>query len=131
MTTAIQEDADGIAVSSYQVANEFFRFMYDLLQEKGAPGSNFWWWWRYMFLPRSMLCMPMVLNGSIPPKKDVIWGSGMAEDMNPCQKPERQSREGERLPQKLPESMGESDVSGERKIPVIGLTEQREVLTDR
>ena len=38
VTTAIQEDADGIAVSSYQGGhNEFFRFMYDLLQEKGAP----------------------------------------------------------------------------------------------
>ncbi|NCG11722.1 MAG: methylmalonyl-CoA mutase, partial [Planctomycetia bacterium] len=36
--TAIQEDADGIAVSSYQGGhNEFFRFMHDLLQEKGAP----------------------------------------------------------------------------------------------
>ena len=36
--TAIQEDADAIAVSSYQGGhNEFFRFMFDLLRKKGAP----------------------------------------------------------------------------------------------
>ncbi len=36
--TAIQEDADAIAVSSYQGGhNEFFRYMYDLLRQKGAP----------------------------------------------------------------------------------------------
>ena len=35
---AIQEDADAIAVSSYQGGhNEFFRYMVDLLQKKGAP----------------------------------------------------------------------------------------------
>lgn len=35
---AIQEDADAIAISSYQGGhNEFFRFMHDLLREKGAP----------------------------------------------------------------------------------------------
>ncbi len=34
---AIQEDAQGIAISSYQGGhNEFFRYMYDLLQERGA-----------------------------------------------------------------------------------------------
>ncbi|MGI9206150.1 MAG: cobalamin B12-binding domain-containing protein, partial [Woeseiaceae bacterium] len=35
---AIQEDADGIAVSSYQGGhNEFFRYMVDRLRELGAP----------------------------------------------------------------------------------------------
>jgi methylmalonyl-CoA mutase len=34
---AIQEDAQGIAISSYQGGHlEFFKFMYDLLQERGA-----------------------------------------------------------------------------------------------
>lgn len=34
---AIQEDAQGIAISSYQGGHmEFFKYMYDLLQEKGA-----------------------------------------------------------------------------------------------
>ncbi len=37
VNAAIQEDAQGIAVSSYQGGHlEFFKFMYDLLQEKGA-----------------------------------------------------------------------------------------------
>lgn len=37
VTTAIQEDAQGIAVSSYQGGHrEFFRYIYDLLQERGA-----------------------------------------------------------------------------------------------
>ncbi|MFN0058249.1 MAG: fused isobutyryl-CoA mutase/GTPase IcmF [Planctomycetota bacterium] len=36
--TAVQEDADAIAVSSYQGGhNEFFRYMHDLLREKRAP----------------------------------------------------------------------------------------------
>jgi len=36
--TAIQEDANAIAMTSYQGGhNEYFKYMYDLLQEKGAP----------------------------------------------------------------------------------------------
>jgi len=35
--TAIQEDANAIAMTSYQGGhNEYFKYMYDLLQEKGA-----------------------------------------------------------------------------------------------
>jgi len=37
VTTAIQEDVQGIAITSYQGGhNEFFKYMHDLLQEKGA-----------------------------------------------------------------------------------------------
>ncbi|MDI3257436.1 MAG: cobalamin-dependent protein, partial [Kyrpidia sp.] len=37
VTAAIQEDVQGIAVSSYQGGHmEFFKYMYDLLQERGA-----------------------------------------------------------------------------------------------
>lgn len=37
VNTAIQEDAQGIAITSYQGGhNEFFKYMYDLLREKGA-----------------------------------------------------------------------------------------------
>ncbi len=37
VNTAIQEDANAIALTSYQGGhNEYFRYMYDLLQEKGA-----------------------------------------------------------------------------------------------
>ncbi|MCF6297283.1 MAG: methylmalonyl-CoA mutase family protein, partial [Flavobacteriaceae bacterium] len=38
VNTAIQEDANAIALTSYQGGhNEYFKYMYDLLQEKGAP----------------------------------------------------------------------------------------------
>ena len=37
VNTAIQEDAQAIAMTSYQGGhNEYFKYMYDLLQEKGA-----------------------------------------------------------------------------------------------
>ena len=37
MRAAIQEDADGIAISSYQGGhNEYFRYMVDMLRERGA-----------------------------------------------------------------------------------------------
>ena len=38
VNTAIQEDANAIAMTSYQGGhNEYFKYMFDLLQEKGAP----------------------------------------------------------------------------------------------
>ena len=38
VNAAIQEDVQGIALSSYQGGHvEYFKYMYDLLQEKGAP----------------------------------------------------------------------------------------------
>ncbi len=38
VNAAIQEDVQGIAMSSYQGGHvEYFKYMYDLLQEKGAP----------------------------------------------------------------------------------------------
>ncbi len=38
VNAAIQEDVQGIAISSYQGGHvEYFKYMYDLLQEKGAP----------------------------------------------------------------------------------------------
>ncbi|WP_284036682.1 fused isobutyryl-CoA mutase/GTPase IcmF [Neobacillus sp. 114] len=38
VNAAIQEDAQGIAISSYQGGHvEYFKYMYDLLKEKGAP----------------------------------------------------------------------------------------------
>ena len=37
VNTAIQEDANAIAMTSYQGGhNEYFKYMYDLLQEKGS-----------------------------------------------------------------------------------------------
>ena len=38
VNAAIQEDVQGIAISSYQGGHvEYFKYMYDLLQEKGVP----------------------------------------------------------------------------------------------
>src|SRR5690606_8803083 len=38
VNAAIQEDAQGVALSSYQGGHiEYFKYMYDLLREKGAP----------------------------------------------------------------------------------------------
>ncbi len=37
VNTAVQEDVQGIAITSYQGGhNEFFKYMYDLLRERGA-----------------------------------------------------------------------------------------------
>ena len=45
VNTAIQEDANAIAMTSYQGGhNEYFKYMYDLLNEKGGWSyQNFWW----------------------------------------------------------------------------------------
>ena len=38
VNAAIHEDVQGIAISSYQGGHvEYFKYMYDLLKEKGAP----------------------------------------------------------------------------------------------
>ena len=64
---AIQEDAQAIAMTSYQGGhNEYFKYMYDLLKEKNAShikilvveGEQF-------FLRRSRNCISMVLLGYI------------------------------------------------------------------
>jgi methylmalonyl-CoA mutase len=47
VNTAIQEDANAIALTSYQGGhNEYFKYIYDLLREKNSPQINFWWRWR-------------------------------------------------------------------------------------
>lgn len=43
VNAAIQEDAHGVAVSSYQGGHvEYFKYMHDLLNEKGAPHIKIW-----------------------------------------------------------------------------------------
>lgn len=40
---ALQEDADGIALSSYQGGHmEYFKYMVDMLRERGADRSVYW-----------------------------------------------------------------------------------------
>ena len=45
VNTAIQEDVNAIAMTSYQGGHmEYFKYMYDLLQERGAwTHQNIWW----------------------------------------------------------------------------------------
>ena len=44
VNTAIQEDANAIALTSYQGGhNEYFKYMFDLLKERGArPHQDIW-----------------------------------------------------------------------------------------
>lgn len=52
---AIQEDAQAIAVSSYQGGHmEFFKYMYDLLREKGAPHITIWGGGGGVIVPREI-----------------------------------------------------------------------------
>ncbi len=52
---AIQEDAQAIAVSSYQGGHmEYFRYMYDLLREKGAPHITIWGGGGGVIVPREI-----------------------------------------------------------------------------
>ncbi len=127
VTTAIQEDADGIAVSSYQGGhNEFFRFMYDLLQEKGAPWIKLFGGGGGVIVPAEIDALHAYgIERIYSPEEGRDLGlEGMAEDMVArCGNLNGNPVRGERLPQRITRiELGESDVSGERKIPVIGLT---------
>ncbi len=52
VNAAIQEDVQGIAVSSYQGGHvEYFKYMYDLLKEKGASTYSYLWRWRRCHYP--------------------------------------------------------------------------------
>ena len=52
---AIQEDAQAIAVSSYQGGHmEFFKYMYDLLRQKGAPHITIWGGGGGVIVPREI-----------------------------------------------------------------------------
>ncbi|KGR80186.1 fused isobutyryl-CoA mutase/GTPase IcmF [Ureibacillus manganicus] len=55
VTAAIQEDAQAIAVSSYQGGHlEYFKYMYDLLHEKGAPHIKIYGGGGGVILPREI-----------------------------------------------------------------------------
>ena len=55
VNAAIQEDAQGIAISSYQGGHmEYFKFMYDLLHEKGAPHIKIYGGGGGVILPREI-----------------------------------------------------------------------------
>ena len=55
VNAAIQEDAQGVAVSSYQGGHmEYFKYMYDLLREKGAPHIKIFGGGGGVILPREI-----------------------------------------------------------------------------
>lgn len=55
VNAAIQEDAQGIAVSSYQGGHmEYFKYMYDLLRDKGAPHIKIYGGGGGVILPREI-----------------------------------------------------------------------------
>ncbi|MCL1699827.1 fused isobutyryl-CoA mutase/GTPase IcmF [Lysinibacillus sp. Bpr_S20] len=55
VNAAIQEDAQGIAISSYQGGHmEYFKYMYDLLREKGAPHIKIYGGGGGVILPREI-----------------------------------------------------------------------------
>ncbi|MFJ7953990.1 fused isobutyryl-CoA mutase/GTPase IcmF [Lysinibacillus sp. NPDC096418] len=55
VNAAIQEDAQGIALSSYQGGHmEYFKYMYDLLREKGAPHIKIYGGGGGVILPREI-----------------------------------------------------------------------------
>jgi isobutyryl-CoA mutase len=55
VNAAIQEDVQGIAISSYQGGHvEYFKYMYDLLKEKGAPQIRIYGGGGGVIIPREM-----------------------------------------------------------------------------
>ena len=55
VNAAIQEDVQGVAVSSYQGGHmEYFKYMYDLLREKGAPHIKIFGGGGGVILPREI-----------------------------------------------------------------------------
>ena len=55
VNAAIQEDAQGVAISSYQGGHmEYFKYMYDLLREKGAPHIKIFGGGGGVILPREI-----------------------------------------------------------------------------
>ncbi|WP_409303258.1 fused isobutyryl-CoA mutase/GTPase IcmF [Peribacillus sp. SCS-155] len=55
VSAAIQEDVQGIAISSYQGGHvEYFKYMYDLLKEKGAPHIRIYGGGGGVILPREI-----------------------------------------------------------------------------
>lgn len=55
VNAAVQEDAQGIAISSYQGGHvEYFKYMYDLLKEKGAPNIRIYGGGGGVIIPKEM-----------------------------------------------------------------------------
>ncbi|MEC9475480.1 MAG: fused isobutyryl-CoA mutase/GTPase IcmF [Planctomycetota bacterium] len=125
--TAIQEDADAIAISSYQGGhNEFFRFMRDLLVEKGAE-------WIKIFGGGGGVIVPEEISELHEYGIDRIYSpedgrelglEGMIRDMLDRVGPINGTVDrGDGLPQRITQvELGDELPDSEIKVPVIGFT---------
>ncbi len=125
--TAIQEDADAIAVSSYQGGhNEFFRYMRDLLVEKGAPWIRIFGGGGGVIVAEEIEALHQYGIDRIYSPEDgrTLGLSGMITDMMDRVGTEPDStRGGEKLPQRITRvELGESPPVSSKEIPVVGLT---------
>jgi methylmalonyl-CoA mutase len=125
--TAIQEDADAIAVSSYQGGhNEFFKYMRDLLVEKNAT-------WIKIFGGGGGVIVPEEISALHDYGIDRIYSSedgrelgleGMITDMlERVGSVNGTVERGDALPQRITRvELGEVFSSGGATVPVVGLT---------
>ncbi len=127
VVTAIQEDADAIAVSSYQGGhNEFFRYMKDLLQEKGAPWIRIFGGGGGVIVLREIDALHKYgIDRIFSPEDGRKLGiPGMIAKMIELTKDaDRSMDDGDRLPQKISAmELGEAEEGKNLVIPVVGLT---------
>ena len=76
VTTAIQEDAQAIAMTSYQGGHmEYFKYMKDLLDERGAGHIRIFGGGGGTILPEEIRsCTTTASNASTTPTTDGPWG---------------------------------------------------------
>ncbi len=125
--TAIQEDADAIAVSSYQGGhNEFFRYMRDLLVEKDAPWIRIFGGGGGVIVAEEIEALHQYGIDRIYSPEDgrTLGLAGMITDMMDRVGTEPDpKRGGEKLPQRITRvELGDSPQVSSKQIPVVGLT---------
>lgn len=127
VVAAVQEDADAIAVSSYQGGhNEFFRYMKDLLAEKGARWIRIFGGGGGVIVPQEIAALEECgIDAIFSPQDGRRLGiPGMITRMiEVTQSTDRSATDADSLPGRISAvERGESLPKGERQIPVVGLT---------
>ncbi|MFQ5654426.1 MAG: fused isobutyryl-CoA mutase/GTPase IcmF [Planctomycetota bacterium] len=132
--TAIQEDADAIAVSSYQGGhNEYFRYMRELLDRKGTPWIHIFGGGGGVIVPEEIEALRSsgVAHIYSPEDGRRLGLDGMIADMIARVRENGGAAEGgtlDRLPQRLsriedePRGEGTGTAAPPRTPPVVGLT---------
>lgn len=142
VTAAIQEDAQALCVSSYQGGhNEFFRYMYDLLQERGSGHIKIFGGGGGVILPREIkdleaygICrifspkdgQVLGLQGminTILKESDFFPVPSSASTVPPSTLTEKDIAHGATLLESQPDRLEWLDsLTAPKKVPVIGLT---------